>query len=445
MNGTKILSISYDGLRFVDSLNFLPMALSKLPSALGLGESLGKGYFPHFFNRRENADYRGPLPPAEMYGIDSMSSKEREDFLTWHGEMSKTHIFDMKAEIRKYCGQDVRILSSACLRFREIFLASTGVDPFREAVAVASACMRVFRMRFLKPDVIAIIPPGGYRLADRQSRKALSWLLWEEKQRDICIQHAANGREARVMGKKVDGLWENTVFEFHGCVACFPNRTHRIMNSPKETMATRFEATVRKTEDLRNAGFEVVEKWECEFDREIRVNDELSAFLSNNPFPTEPPINPRDAFYGGRTNCVRLHHKADVASGETIRYLDVCSLYPFVNKYRKYPVGHPQIFLGEDCPELDEVEGIVRCFVIPPTSLYHPLLPLRLKGKLVFPLCRSCAEEERQDDCDHVDAEAITGTWVSDEVKVAVREGYRVSRIHEVWQYRTTVYNAATG
>ncbi|KAG8222742.1 hypothetical protein J437_LFUL008140 [Ladona fulva] len=162
MNGTKILSISYDGLRFVDSLNFLLMALSKLPSALGLGESPGKGYFPHFFNRRENADYRGPLPTAEMYGIDSISSKEREDFLTWHGEMSKTHILDMKT-----CGQDVRILSSACLRFREIFLASTGVDPFREAVAVASACMRVFRMRFLKPDTIAIIPPGGYRLANQ--------------------------------------------------------------------------------------------------------------------------------------------------------------------------------------------------------------------------------------------------------------------------------------
>ncbi|KAG8222743.1 hypothetical protein J437_LFUL008141 [Ladona fulva] len=73
-------------------------------------------------------------------------------------------------------------------------------------------------------------------------------------------------------------------------------------------MATRFEAMVRKTEDLRNAGFEVVEKWECDFDHEIRVNDELSAFLSNNLLPTEPPINPRCAFYGGRTNCVRLHH-----------------------------------------------------------------------------------------------------------------------------------------
>ncbi|KAG8235912.1 hypothetical protein J437_LFUL016233 [Ladona fulva] len=301
------------------------MALSKLPSALGLGKLLAKVYFPDFFNRRENADYRGPLPPVEMYWIDSMTSKEMVDFLTWHE-----------------------------------------LDPFREAFTIASACMSVFQMLFLKPDAAAIIPAGGYCLADRQSRKALSWLQWEEKQRYICIQHAAYGREARVMGKKADGLWENTVFKFHGClflgcIACFPDRTQRIIDGPKETMATRFEAMVRKTSDLRNAGFEVVEKWDCDFDLEIHVNENLLEFLSNNPLPTEPPINSRDAFYGGRTNCIRLHHKGDVASGETIRYLDVCSLYPFVNKYRKYPVGHPKIFVGEDCPKLDEVEGIVRC------------------------------------------------------------------------------------
>ncbi|KAG8238173.1 hypothetical protein J437_LFUL018030 [Ladona fulva] len=122
-------------------------------------------------------------------------------------------------------------------------------------------------------------------------------------------------------------------------------------------------------------------------------------FISNNSLPnspTIPPINPRNVFYGRRTNCVRLQHKADVANGEMIRYLEVCSLYPFVNKNRKYPVGHPRILVGED-----EVEGILRYSVIP-FSLYHPVFPLRLKGNLVF---TTCAEVERQDDCDHEDAE----------------------------------------
>lgn len=49
MNGTKILSMQVLGLKFIDSYNYLPFALSKMPSAFGF-EELKKGYFPHFFN-----------------------------------------------------------------------------------------------------------------------------------------------------------------------------------------------------------------------------------------------------------------------------------------------------------------------------------------------------------------------------------------------------------
>ncbi|KAG8239991.1 hypothetical protein J437_LFUL018633 [Ladona fulva] len=287
MSGSKILRITYDGPRFVDSLNFMPMPLRKLPAAFGLDDSMAKGYFPHFFNKKKSSDYGGPFPPPEMYSVDSMCSAEREGCET--------------------TPQDVRILRSACLRFREIFLSTTGGDHFRESVTIASACMRVFRKRFLKQDIIAITPPGGYRLADNQSRKALLWLLWEEKRRGTVIQHATNRREAPVMGKKVDGLAGNTVFQFHGCyfhgcVACFPDRTKRIANSPRETMGSRYEATTRKTDGLRVGGFKVVEKWECEFERETRETPELASFVASGPLPTESPINPRDAFFGGRTN-----------------------------------------------------------------------------------------------------------------------------------------------
>ncbi|KAG8228909.1 hypothetical protein J437_LFUL011157 [Ladona fulva] len=371
MNGTKILSISiFSGrLRFIDSLNFLPMSLGKLPSALGLGDSVAKGYFPHFFNTRENSGYIGSLPSTDFYGLDSMSTKERIDFLEWHGKLrASNYVFNMSVEIREYCVQDVNILRLACLQFRKTFLTSTGVDPFREAITIASACMRVFRKNFLLPNTIAILPPGGYRLADRHSRKALLWLVWEERERGIAIRHAGS-------------------------------RDEKISNSPRETMNMRYEATLKKSSLLREGGYEVVEMWECSFDTMIRDNPGLARFIEGNPLSTEPPINPRDAFFGGRTNCVRLHHKADIEGGEVIRYLDVCSLYPYANKYRKYPIGHPKIFIGEDC--LEETEG-------------------------------TCASEESQGECRHTEAErAITGTWVSDEVKVAAREGYRVTRIHE--------------
>ena len=40
-------------MRFIDSLNFIPMDLADMPKAFGETE-LVKGYFPHLFNRTEN-------------------------------------------------------------------------------------------------------------------------------------------------------------------------------------------------------------------------------------------------------------------------------------------------------------------------------------------------------------------------------------------------------
>jgi len=49
--------------------------------------------------------------------------------------------------------------------------------------------------------------------------------------------------------------------------------------------------------------------------------------------------------------------------------------------------------------------------------------------------------------CQHVtDAErAISGTWFSDEVRLAVTKGYKVVEIQEVFQYAVTQYDRATG
>ena len=46
LNGSKLLIIKFNGLKIIDSINFIPMALSKLPKTFGLSE-LKKGYFPH--------------------------------------------------------------------------------------------------------------------------------------------------------------------------------------------------------------------------------------------------------------------------------------------------------------------------------------------------------------------------------------------------------------
>lgn len=58
-SGHKILSITCGRFKFLDSLNYLPTSLAKLPKMFNFPES--KGYFPHLFNTPENQNYVGPL------------------------------------------------------------------------------------------------------------------------------------------------------------------------------------------------------------------------------------------------------------------------------------------------------------------------------------------------------------------------------------------------
>lgn len=68
MRGTKIISLCLVNIKFLDSLNYFPMALSKLPKTFGLGDDFKKGYFPHLFNTVQNENYIGPLPDISYYG-----------------------------------------------------------------------------------------------------------------------------------------------------------------------------------------------------------------------------------------------------------------------------------------------------------------------------------------------------------------------------------------
>ena len=81
----KILSMECENVKFIDSLNFLPMALAKLPKAFGLKE-LKKGFFPHLFNIPANQNYKGPIPDKMYYDPDGMMDDKRTEFLEWYNQ-----------------------------------------------------------------------------------------------------------------------------------------------------------------------------------------------------------------------------------------------------------------------------------------------------------------------------------------------------------------------
>ena len=212
-------------IKFIDSLNFIPMALARFPKTFGLDE-LCKGYFPHYFNKDENQEYVGPIPCQEDYGANTMKPEAREKFLTWHQEqVENNYVFDFQKEILAYCRSDVDILAECCKLYRERFMHvtdtthdDTGLDPFDKAITIAAYCMQVYRTKFLKKDTIALFPQHE-ELKRTQSHEALQWLSYMADKEGIHIQHHRNGGEKRVGPYSLDGYCEetHTVYEYQGC------------------------------------------------------------------------------------------------------------------------------------------------------------------------------------------------------------------------------------
>lgn len=63
----------------------------------------------------------------------------------------------------------------------------------------------------------------------------------------------------------------------------------------------------------------------------------------------------------------------------------------------------------------------------------------------MFVLCRTCGAELNMRDCEHNEEErALTGVWVLEEVREALRNGYKIIKIYEIWEYETTCYDPNT-
>ncbi|CAH0553368.1 unnamed protein product [Brassicogethes aeneus] len=335
---------------------------------------------------------------------------------------------------------------------------ATKIDPFQEATTIASVCNKVFRRNFLEPNTIGIIPTDGYRMKDKSSQIALKWLCWQESLFPG-LKHGGNSQEVRLKENLlVDGFCAitNTVFEFdgcyyHGCEKCYPQQTSSFRDSTNknEQMFFRRDKTQAKHKRILDAGYNLKSIWECEFRKLLKTDEDVIACVNNNYKKySQQPLNPRDSFFGGRTNAVKLHHKISNIGDEKIHYYDMCSLYPFINKYKKYPIGHPKIHIGnEECKKLsmDTVDGIIKCSILPPRNLYHPVLPYKCNNKLMFPLCKACVESMYQGQCIHTEEERkFTGTFVADELRKAVSLNYKILEIYEVWEYKVSQFNRKT-
>ncbi len=132
----------------------------------------------------------------------------------------------------------------------------------------------------------------------------------------------------------------------------------------------------------------------------------------------------------------------DIESSWKIRHFNIMSMYPYVQLHHDYPEVIYSKQLDKNGSEFDAAEcgryfGFVKACIRPPKTLFLPILPYRAHSKLTFPLCAACSNaNNHREPCQHSETERlITGVWASFELELALRNGYQVDWVHEIWNW----------
>ena len=240
----------------------------------------------------------------------------------------------------------------------------------------------------------------------------------------------------------------NTVFEFHGCYfhgcdICFkPKSFNKTLQVSFELLKARHDYRINKIKSnlIDGKSINLIEIWEHTWDKMCIEDEEVIEFVSC--YEDVGRLEPRNAFFGGRTEAFQLHWTK--TENEIAKYIDVTSLYPSIQKYERFPIGHPVRIL-ENFKPLNEYFGLFMVKILAPRKLLIPVLPDRTTGQLVFSLCYTCSLK-KEAECNHSDEDrAFIGTWVSEEVLEAINKGYQVLKIYEVLHFEnSTKYDIKT-
>lgn len=463
----KMLSLTFESFRLVDSIRFIPGSLDSIAKAFGL--ELAKGKFPHLFNTPERQTYVGPLPPLvglgneDYWGIKMIrSEKEKSTFLRWYEEQQGLYChceessvcdctlmkWDLRQELVKYCEMDVAVLAEIirlyrdqCLQLDDDYIPD-GVVHWKPPRIDPLTCMTLpqLTMKTLllgygeeKSPGYDFCRPMTYEPPNRggMSFKAILWLRQVEKSTGYKIHGRWNGlREYYDWDNDsyVDGYCRETnsvyVFlecDYSGCPICLAQHDadFHILPGRGVLVEDAYKATQEYINWLQLRHQNCYVMWEHDF--------ELTEF-SDYEIECSKLMNPQDAFYGGRTEVFALY--ADIAKfqDESIKYHDVTSLYPSVYAHHTLPMGQPVFYLGTDV-DLARLHpdhplayfGYVRCYIRPQSADHIGVLPFRSEeGRLTFPV------------------RPMKGTWFTKEIHIALGLGYELLEVYEVihWEPR---------
>lgn len=82
-------------------------------------------------------------------------------------------------------------------------------------------------------------------------------------------------------------------------------------------------------------------------------------------------------------------------------------------------------------------KGLIKCDVLPPSNILYPVIGCHVQGKLIFTVCRTCAEKTAHAACRHTVAQRSIHVTVTDvELTAALLRGYKVLKLYEVWEFK---------
>lgn len=388
MGGQKILYIFYaNHVRFIDSFNFIPMRLSKFVETFALDIELSKSDYPFLFNTADRFDYVGPLPGVEYYATEKFTEKEKEQFLKWHSDLvAQNYVFNNREELVKYCKNDVQLLQQGCVQYMLNFIKLANISPFLEGFTSAQVVLFAYRRNFMPPNSLGVTDKSNYDNTN-QSVIARKWIAYKKMllapaqtmETEVKLSGAGNLIFDAVVR---DGQPSSppTILEFFGCFYHMhsPCKLLKLSNCGEKKKTEydfyqRRERTTAKINKIKDLGFNIDSIYECEFIEFLKNNPEIHAKINASADMMYSSLALRDCLYGGRCEPLTLYYKAK--PGERLLFFDIVSLYPAALKYGRYCLRNvTRIYKGTECAEIDqklfELEGIIKCRVLPPRDMY---------------------------------------------------------------------------
>jgi hypothetical protein len=496
--GNSIMHLIVNGnIIFKDSYNFLTIALNKFPKTLALDENLyEKGQFPFSFMTFNNLNYEGACPSLEYFDTNRMNEKQLVDVKKLIVSFDNRR-YNLMNECVRYCISDVSILRAGITKYRKMYIDEFQIDPLKSALTLASLCMKVFSMHFLKEKQIPVIDRYRGRCYSYLGIELSSYLAF--KLRSSCKHARTEEGEmsvkigARIFyfdgAVKVPDVDDYITISTHGCYwhACqkqecviaandYKGRSFKGGLSPIDVYENTKKDDLIKDQNTRHFSI-----WEHTLNTLKRTGkgSDGNDYKFNDPILDSIPnlmvdygkyvkdhgtgirkkyLDLNSCLAGGRTNAYKLYETLKDRPHDKILYYDVASLYPYIHLTVPMPIGPPIKRQGHNLPTVEEFtlelkegnfSGLASVDILCPQNLHLPLLYKHIDGKLIFPICTKCANERIHDDdpelgiveCDHtINQRQLSNTYSTPELNYAVKElNYTIQNIYEIWDFKDEI------